>query len=408
MRLAEVLNANVAILAVAQAAAVTGTVAVITLGGIVGSDMAPVPALATLSMSLLIVGTAAATVFAAWTMSRIGRARGFAFGAGVGCVGALCAFVAMIEQSFVLFCGAALLMGVANAFAHQYRFAAAESVPPASAGWAVSITLLGSLVGAVLGPEFAARGEYWIAGARFGGTFVAVAGCYVLAGLLLLRLRMPQASPVIPEDVPGVAAIVRNRIFVVAVLGGAVGYGVMSFIMTATPLSMHVVDGHSLVHTAAVIQAHVLAMYAPSLATGYLIGRFGSRRVMLAGAGVLCITVIAGFAGREVMHYGASLVALGVGWNFLYVGGTTLLGSAHRPEERFRAQAINDATVFGISAAGSLSAGAVMQLFGWNAVLGVSIPAIALAIAMLAWIRPEPGLHRSHPQPRPGPSRGST
>ena len=169
MRLAELLNANVAILAVAQAASVTGTVAVITLGGIVGSVMAPVPALATLSMSLLIVGTAASTVFAAWTMSRIGRARGFAVGAGVGCGGALCAFVAMIEQSFVLFCGAALLLGIANAFAHQYRFAAAESVAPASAGWAVSITLLGSLVGAVLGPEFAARGEYWMAGARFAG-----------------------------------------------------------------------------------------------------------------------------------------------------------------------------------------------------------------------------------------------
>ena len=389
--MAEILNANVAILVVAQAASVTGTVAIITLGGIVGSVMAPLPALTTLSMSLLIVGTAASTVFAAWIMSRTGRARGFAFGAGVGCVGALCAFVAMIEQSFVLFCGAALLMGVANAFAHQYRFAAAESVAPELAGWAVSITLLGSLVGAILGPALAVRGEYWMGGARFAGTFVAVAGCYVFAGLLLLRLRMPQALPVTQGEVSGMIAIVRNRVFIVAVLGGAVGYGVMSFIMTATPLSMHVVDGHSLVHTAAVIQAHVLAMYAPSLATGYLIGRFGSRRVMLAGAGVLCITVAAGFAGREVMHYGASLVALGVGWNFLYVGGTTLLGSAHRRDERFRAQAINDATVFGISAAGSLSAGAVMQFFGWNAVLGVSIPAIVLAIAMLGWVRPGTG-----------------
>lgn len=395
MRLPETLNANVVILTVAQAAAVTGTVAVITLGGIVGSVMAPVPALATLSMSLLIVGTAAATVFAAWTMSRIGRARGFAFGAGVGCVGAICAFVAMIEQSFLLFCGAALLLGVANAFAHQYRFAAAESVPASSAGWAVSITLLGSLAGAVLGPEFAARGEYWMGGARFAGTFAAVAGCYAFVGLLLLRLRMPQTARVVPENVRGVGAIVRNRVFIVAVLGGAVGYGVMSFIMTATPLSMHVVDGHSLNHTAAVIQAHVLAMYAPSLATGYLVGRFGSQRVMLAGAIILCITVIAGFAGREVLHYGASLVALGVGWNFLYVGGTTLLGSAHRPDERFRAQAINDATVFGISAAGSLSAGVVMQFFGWNAVIGMSIPAIGIAIMTLARVRPESDRHRS-------------
>lgn len=394
MRAQLVLNTNVAILAVAQAASVTGTVAVITMGGIVGSELAPLPALATLSMSLLIIGTAAATVFAAWTMSRIGRSRGFALGAGVGCAGALCATGAMIEESFPWFCGAAVLIGVANAFAHQYRFAAAESVPSASAGWAVSITLAGSLIGAILGPELASRGEYWMDGERFAGTFVAVAGCYVCASALLLRLRVPQVSSAVAGEVRGVIAIARDRVFAVAVLGGAVGYGVMSLIMTATPLSMHVVDGHSLAHTAAVIQAHVVAMYAPSLATGYLIGRFGSRHVMLAGAVILCVTVIVGFAGREVMHYGASLVALGVGWNFLYVGGTTLLGSAHRPDERFRAQAINDATVFGISAAGSLSAGAVMQFFGWNAVLGVSVPVIALAIALLAWVRPEAHPHR--------------
>ena len=391
MRLTEGLNANVVLLSVAQAGSVTGTVALITLGGIVGYDMAPVPALATLPMSLLVVGTAFATVFAAWIMSRIGRARGFAFGAGMGCVGAACALGAMVGESFVLFCVAAVLVGAANAFAHQYRFAAAESVPAKSAGWAVSITLAGSLVGAVLGPELAARGEYWMGGARFAGTFAAVAVCYVCIGALLLRFEesAPRRPAAATEDVRGVIAIARNRVFIVAVLGGAVGYGVMTFTMTAAPLSMHVIDGHSLAHTAAVIQAHVLAMYAPSLVTGYFIGRVGARRVMLVGAGVLCITVIVGFAGREVLHYGASMVALGVGWNFLYVGGTTLLGTAHRPEERFRAQAINDSVIFGISAAGSLGAGVVMQLFGWNTVLGMSVPAILVAIAALVWAGPK-------------------
>ena len=391
MRLTDRFNANVAILSVAQAGSVTGTVALITLGGIVGYDMAPVPALATLPMSLLVIGTALATVIAAWTMSRIGRARGFAFGAGIGCVGAACAVGAMIGESFALFCVAAVLVGAANAFAHQYRFAAAESVPASSVGWAVSITLAGSLVGAVLGPELAARGEYWVESARFAGTFAAVAVCYVCIGAVLLRLEesVARATSAAAEEVRGVVAIARNRVFIVAVLGGAVGYGVMTFTMTAAPLSMHVIDGHSLAHTAAVIQAHVLAMYAPSLVTGYFIGRIGAHRVMLVGAGVLCITVIVGFAGREVLHYGASMVALGVGWNFLYVGGTTLLGTAHRPEERFRAQAINDSVVFGISAAGSLGAGVVMQLFGWNTVLGMSVPAIAIAIAALAWVRPQ-------------------
>ena len=367
----------------------TGGAALITLGGIVGREFAPAPALATLPLSLLVVGVAMAAVFAAWTMSRIGRARGFACGAAIGCAGALCAAVALYAESFILFCGAALLIGAANAFAQQYRFAAVESVSTASAGLAVSITLAGSLVGAVLGPELAARGEYWLEGARFSGTFLAVAGCYLFAGVLLLRLRIPLAP------VPAAAGqgarplreIARNRVFVVAVLGAAAGYGVMTFVMTAAPLAMHVVDGHSLAHTAAVIQAHVLGMFAPSLVTGLLLARFGCRPVMLAGAVFLGVSLAAGFAGREVSHYGLSMIALGVGWNFLFVGGTTLLGGTHGPQERFRVQAFNDFTVFGISALGSLGAGAVMQLLGWNAVLWASVPAIVLAIGVLAWGR---------------------
>ena len=380
---------NIAILAIAQAIAVTGSAALITLGGIVGRDLAPAPALATLPMSMLVVGTALATLLASWTMSRIGRARGFACGAGIGCVGALCAIVALAGGSFPLFCGAAVLVGVANAYAQQYRFAAVESASAESAGLAVSITLAGSMVGAVLGPELAARGELWVESARFTGTFLAVGCCYVIAGVLLLWLRTPRVATA--SSAAGGARpmreIARNRTFVVAVLGGAAGFGVMAFVMTAAPLAMHVVDGHSLAHTATVIQAHILGMYAPSLVTGILLSRFGCRPVMLVGAVTLGLSVATGFAGREVTHYGLSMIALGVGWNFLFVGGTTLLGSAHRAEERFRAQAFNDFTVFGLSAVGSLGAGAVMQLYGWNAVLWASVPAIVLVMGVLAWGR---------------------
>ena len=385
----ELFQSNIAILVIAQAAAVTGTVVLITLGGIVGRDMAPTPALATLPLSMFVIGTAASTVLAAWTMAQIGRARGFACGAGIGCSGAFCAIVALSGGSFALFCGAAVLVGAANAFAQQYRFAAVESVSSASAGLAVSITLAGSMIGAVLGPELATRGESWVAGARFAGTFSVVAGCYLFAAVLLLWLRNPRptTSSAGLDEVRPLREIARNRFFVVAILGGAVGYGVMTLVMTAAPLAMHVVDGHSLVQTATVIQAHVLAMYAPSLVTGFLIARFGSKSVMLTGAIILCMTVIAGFSGREVLHYGASMIALGVGWNFLYVGGTTLLGSTHRPGERFHAQACNDFTVFGISAAASLSAGVVMQLYGWNAVLWACVPAIALAMVAFTWVR---------------------
>ena len=390
----ELFNRNLAILVLAQAIAVTGTVALVTLGGIVGRDLAPTATLSTLPISLQVVGTAAATVFAAWTMSRIGRASGFALGAVLGALGAGVAVVGVLEASFAVFCAGAMLVGVANAFSQQYRFAAAESVSPRSAGYAISITLAGSMIGAVAGPELAARGEDWISGARFAGTFVAVVGCYLVAAVLLLGLRASPPSRVAEptveasNDLRPLSLIARQPAFVVAVLGAAVGHGVMSFVMTAAPLAMHVVDGHSLSHTAAVIQAHVLAMYAPSLVSGPLIARFGGQRVMLAGAAVLLAMVVIGFAGREVMHYGVSMVALGVGWNFLYVGGTTVLGSSHRAAERFRAQAANDFTVFTVSALGSLSAGTVMQVFGWNVVLATSLPMIVLALGVLAWIRP--------------------
>ena len=338
-------------------------------------------------MSLFVVGTAVATVPAAWSMSKMGRARGFACGAGLGLGGALVSMAAMTAASFPLFCLGAVFVGFSAAFSQQYRFAAAESVAARFAGQAVSVILLGSIAGALLGPELAVRGESWMEGAPFAGTFVGVAACYLVAGALLLMLRddRPQSAAPSEGEMRPLRHMVGRWMFVVPVLGAAVGQGVMVFVMTAAPLAMHVVDGHSLATAAAVVQAHMLAMYIPSLFTGALIGRFGAERVMLAGTGIFCVMVALGFLGREVLHYGVSMVALGVGWNFLFIGGTTLLARAHRPAERFRAQAVNDFSVFGLSAVGSLSAGAVIQLFGWNAVLWASIPPVAATMAVLVW-----------------------
>lgn len=361
------------------------------MGGILGRSLAGNPALATLPLSMLIVATALSTVAAASIMSRIGRPRGFALGSGLGAAGAVCAWTATVVQSFALFCLGSILIGCATAFSQQYRFAATESVRLAAAPTAVAVVLTGSMAGAILGPGLVARGEGWIAGAQFGGTFAAIAACYVLAGAVLLGLR-PLSSQA-PEKSAGeprpLRAIAGSRLFVVAVVGAAMGQGVMAFMMTAAPLAMHVVDGHSLAATAAVIQAHVLAMYAPSLVAGELITRFGAGRIMMAGALILGVTIAAGLAGRELMHYGLAMVALGVGWNFLYVGGTALLARSYRPEERFRAQGLNDFIVLGCAAFGSLSAGAVMQLLGWDAVLHASMPAIVLAMAAVLWGRPD-------------------
>ena len=375
----------------AQAASVAGTVAIVTVGGILGRGLAGNPALATLPLSMLIVATALSTIVAASIMSRIGRPRGFALGAAIGAAGAGCAWAATAVGSFTLFCLGSILIGCATAFSQQYRFAATESVRAAAAPTAVALVLTGSMAGAILGPSLVARGESWIAGAQFGGSFAAMAACYALAGAVLLALR-PASSKAREEsggDVRPLRTITRSRLFIAAVVGAAMGQGVMAFMMTAAPLAMHVVDGHSLAATAAVIQAHVLAMYAPSLVAGGLITRFGAGRIMMTGAVLLGATLAAGLAGREVMHYGMAMVALGFGWNFLYVGGTTLLAHSYRPAERFRVQGLNDFTVLGCAAMGSLSAGAVMQLLGWDAVLYASMPAIMLAMAAILWARPD-------------------
>lgn len=387
----ELLNRNLAILVVAQVAAVTGTVAMVTVGGIVGRGLADNPALATLPISLLIVGTALCTVLAAWTMARIGRARGFALGAAAGAVGSGLAIAAIATRSFVLFCAATVMIGCAAAFSQQYRFAAMESVSGAAGPKAVSVVLVGSMLGAVLGPGLVARGESWMPNIQFGGAFAVIAACYLLAAAALMALRpasQAAGGDSLAEARP-LRAIAQGRLFIAAVMGAAIGQGVMSFVMTAAPLAMHFVDQYSLQETANIIQTHVLAMYLPSLISGYLIVRFGVGRIMVIGTALLAATLAAGLAGRHIFHYGAAMVLLGFGWNFLYVGGTALLARTHRPAERFRVQALNDFTIFGVAAVGSLSAGVVMQALGWDAVLYASLAPIVLALAAIFWASPD-------------------
>ena len=383
----QLFSRNLAILLFAQAVSVTGWFAVVTAGGILGRSLAANPALATLPVSLLIVGKAVSTFIASWTMARVGRARGFAIGATVGAFGAACAFLATLTHDFALLCGGSITIGCAAAFSQQYRFAATECVGAAAAPKAISIVLLGSIFGAFLGPGLMSWGEAWVAGAPFGGSFAAIVACYLLgaAALLALRPMTPSAEEETTEGARPLHVIARGRFFIAAVTGGAIGQGVMSLVMTAAPLAMHIVDGYSLAATAAVIQAHVLAMYLPSLISGVLIGRFGAGRVMIGGVALLGATLVAGLAGRHMLHYGLAMVALGVGWNFLYVGGTTLLARAYRPAERFRVQALNDFSIMGVSALASFSAGAVMQLLGWNGVLYASIPAILVGAMVILW-----------------------
>ena len=233
----------------------------------------------------------------------------------------------------------------------------------------------------------------------YAGTMTAVAGLYALQSLLFLRLRGIKASGDESSSATSreLKQIVKQPVFVAAVLGGTVGYGLMTLVMTATPLSMHVTGPFSLEQTADVIRAHVLAMYLPSLVSGFLIERFGVARLMFAGAIVLLATSIVGLQGQSLMHYWLTLIFLGVGWNFLYVGGTTMLTYTYSIEERFQAQAVNEFMVFGMSATASLLAGTVMYYFGWFRLMLIPIPILILICIALLIVRHDPLLVRNLP-----------
>jgi MFS family permease len=285
-----------------------------------------------------------------------------------------------------------MMLGANGAFTQQYRYAAAESVAPAHVARAISFVLLGPVVGAFLGKELATRGQDWIAGIPYAGTLAALGGLFILQACLLLAMREPQAHEERESrrSDRSIKEIIRQPVFFTAVFGGIVAYGVMTLIMTATPLSMHVNDGYSLEETSSVIRAHVLAMYVPSLFAGLLIERVGVTRLMMAGTVGLLATSIIGLQGHALMHYWWALVLLGIGWNFLYVGGTTLLTYSYSMAERFRAQAVNEFLVFGMSASASLLAGTVMFYFGWTTLMLVPIPVLLAIAAALIFVHKDP------------------
>ena len=363
---------------------------------IVGSQIAPDPALATLPLSLMVVGTAAGTVPAALLMQRIGRRAAFLGAAGLGFLGAVIAGAGLGASSFAAFTAGAALVGVTLAFSAQFRFAAAESVPPDRVGWAVSIILVGSIGGAILGPEIVARSPGFNPEQPYQGAMYALAAVYVVGAAVLLGFRNVAAGRAEGEALPPrpLPSVVAQPRFLVAMAAAVVGQGAMVFVMTATPLSMHVVDGYSIEDTARVVQAHVVAMYLPSLVSAPLLARLGTTRLMAVGALTMGATVAIGLAGREIMHYWWGMVLLGVGCNFLFVGGTTQLVSTYRASERFRAQAVNDFGVFGMSAVASLLAGTLLHSFGWHTVLWTIAPALA-GMLLLALIGHRSGMRQA-------------
>ncbi len=390
-------KANLVILVICQLISATGSIVVVTLGGIIGADLSSNPAWATLPISMMVIAVAATTIPATLLMRRIGRSNGFALASLSSIVALAIAVVALSSSSFALFIIAGMLFGINMAFTQQYRYAAAESVPERYVPRAVSLVLVGSIGGAFLGPELTIRGASWIPDIPYAGALIAVAGLYFVQFLLFLKLqglRESSDAPKARSDRP-LREIVLQPVYIVAVMGGVAGYGLMTLIMTATPLSMHVNGGFSIEQTSYVIRDHVLGMYVPSLASGFLIERFGVTRLMFTGALLLLLTSIIGLQGQSLLHYWWALVLLGVGWNFLYVGGTTMLTYTYALDERFRAQAVNEFAVFGMSATASLLAGTVIYYFGWYRLMWIPIPLLLIICAALLVVRRDPLLART-------------
>jgi len=378
---------NLALLIIAQALGASGGVTMMVAGSIVAARLAPEPQWATVPVSAMIVGMALAAVPAAFLMKRVGRRVGFMVGSAIACVGSLVGVVAIETGNFYLFTFSALLIGNNMGFVQQYRFAAAESVAPRHVSKAVSLAIAGTLIAAVVTPGIALETRWWIGEVEFTGSYVVLAGLAIIGILVLSQFRETVPRGANEKTAPAdTKSRFRQPEFAVAVMAGAVGFAIMSFIMTATPVSMHVMDGFSVEDTALIIQSHWIAMYLPALFSGFLIARFGVALIM--GIGVVAIMVCVGIAAasHQFMHYWWALVLLGVGWNFLFVAGTTLLTSTYQPNQRFKAQAINDVLVFGSQATASLLAGVVLYYLGWVTLNLLTLPFLVMMVGGVAVI----------------------
>lgn len=380
-----VLNRNIWVLMLAGSLGMCVAPLIVFIGGIVGTDLAPTPDLATLPVAALVVGTALAVVPVSRAMQLWGRKKVFLINAFYAAAASGLAAVAVELANFWLFCFAVVLLGGSLAVVQQFRFAAMESVDPALAANAASLVLLGGLIAAFLGPELAHIGQN-IFQARFLGSFGLLALASLASAVVLLFYRQNELPQAQQNTRPGgrpLGEIVRQPVLWAAVMSAGIGYAVMSYVMTATPVSMHHVQGHSLLDTKWVIQSHICAMFLPSFFSGLLISRFGAKKMMLVGLLVYVLCGLIALSGQALMHYWLGLVLLGVGWNFLFVAGTALLPDSYVAEERFKVQGLNDFTVFVCQAIASLSSGVVIFNFGWNAMILFASPMLILLMFVL-------------------------
>jgi MFS family permease len=376
----------VLVLSGCQATLQTTGATMIAVTGLAGYALAADKTLATAPLTCYVIGSAVTTVPASFLMNAIGRRGGFQVGTAIGIAGAGVCSLAMYFAQFWLLCAGMFVMGMYTAFGKYYRFAAADIAEPSFKAKAISLTLAGGIVGGVFGPEMAKRTTFAFDSHAYLGAYLSLACVCLVATLLLAFLDIPKLSAHERRDSGRpLSTIMSQPVFVVAALAAALSYGIMNLMMTSTPLAMHAHD-HHFNDAAFVLQWHMIGMYGPSFFTGSLIHRFGVLNIILAGIAILLTCIGAALAGTALLNFWAALFLLGVGWNFMYVGGSALLTECHSPAERAKTQAANDFMVFCTMAISSLSSGVLLQKSGWHAVNYGSIPFLVIAAVAAMWL----------------------
>ena len=377
---------NLSLLVAAQALGGASPPIIISLGGLVGQQLSSNPTATTLPVSIYQLGLALSTLPAAWLMQRLGRRWAYVLGAVLGVVSGIIAAQGIAQSDFVTFCIGTALAGFYAACVQSYRFAAADAVgAPHLQAKAISRIMVGGLIAAIIGPQVVIWTRDALPATPFAGSFYSQAALAALALpiLLLLRLPAPQKQAIAGTARP-LKAIAATPQFIEAAAAGVVSYGLMAFLMTAAPMAM-VGCGHSVGEAALGIQWHVLAMFGPSFFTGRLIGRFGQRKITALGLVMIAASGLLALMGEGLSEFWGSLILLGVGWNFGFIGATAMLTACYTPAERTKVQALNDFLVFGTVAIASFGSGQLLHSVGWSGINIGMQPLVVIVLAVMAW-----------------------
>lgn len=381
------MNRNVWLIALCNATGFCATPLMMFVGSIVGVQLAPTADLATLPIACMVIGTAVGTLPVSLLMSRLGRQTTYLLFIALGAISCYLASIALSLNNFVFYSISSALIGMANAALQHLRFTAMESVSVEKGPTAASIVLCGGIFAAFIGPELAIQGQFLTA-TPYQGSFWLVGGCFVLSTMLLFTIRFPADSIAQKRTkTRPMIQILYNPEFCLAVGSAAIAFTIMSFVMTAAPISMHHHHGLSLLDTKWVIQSHIAAMFLPSLISPLLLRLLGIRGLMVTGLVAYSLTIILGFIDTSTTGYWYQLVLLGIGWNFLFIAGTSLLPRTYREGEQFKARALNDGLVFSAQAIASLSAGWVISTTLWQNLLLLCVAPILLLALILLWAR---------------------